>query len=205
MIEHEVNYLNNFIMGWYADDISFCDKFISLYNSNLDKTVDGKFGTDGFINKDIKESKDIEMHPSKLLFGYDKILADCKIKYIEKYPSVECSQDFEIISPYYIQRYPMGGGFKVWHKERSSSKLPDVSRHLVFMTYLNDVRDGGGTEFLYQGVKIRADKGLTLMWPADWTFTHRGIVSLTEEKTIITGWYNLKEENEDSNLLGRPS
>ena len=205
MIEHEVNQLNNFIMGWYAEDTTFCDKFMDLYNSNVDKTTKGRFGTSGIVNTEVKESNDLEMHPSNLLFGYDKILDKCKKKYIEKYPSVECAEDFTIISPFYIQRYPVGGGFKVWHKERSSSKLPDVSRHLVFMTYLNAVRDEGGTEFLFQGVKIRADKGLTLFWPADWTFTHRGVVSLTEEKTIITGWYNLENEYENSNLLGRPS
>jgi hypothetical protein len=205
MKEHVVNKLDNFIMGWYADDTTFCDKFSNLYNCNIDKTTKGRFGTLGMVDNEIKESTDLEMHPSNLLFGYDKILDECKKKYIEKYPSVECAEDFTIISPFYIQRYPAGGGFKVWHKERSSSREPDVSRHLVFMTYLNDVTDEGGTEFLFQRLKIRAEKGLTLIWPADWTFTHRGVVSLTEEKTIITGWYNLENENENRNLLGRPS
>lgn len=200
MKEHVVNKLDNFIMGWYADDTTFCDKFLNLYNSNIDKTMQGRFGTLGMVDYEMKESADLEMHPSNLLFGYDKILDECKNEYIKKYPAIVCEDDFSIISAFYIQRYPAGGGFKVWHKERSSSREPDVSRHLVFMTYLNDVRDEGGTEFLFQGVKIRADKGLTLFWPADWTFTHRGVVSLTEEKTIITGWYNLENENENSNL-----
>jgi len=31
---------------------------------------------------------------------------------------------------------------------------------------------------------------LTLIWPTDWTFTHRGVPSLTEEKYIVTGWFN---------------
>jgi hypothetical protein len=69
---------------------------------------------------------------------------------------------------------------------------------------LNNV-DDGGTQFFHQGLTIKAEKGLTLIWPADWTFVHRGQVSNTKEKWIITGWYNLKEENENSNLLGRPS
>ena len=30
---------------------------------------------------------------------------------------------------------------------------------LVFMTYLNDVEDGGGTEFKYQGLSIMQNKG----------------------------------------------
>ena len=69
-------------------------------------------------------------------------------------------------------------------------------RHLVFMTYLNDVPDGG-TEWYYQDLKLPAEKGLTILWPADWTHTHRGIISMSTTKYIITGWYsyNLEEYN----------
>jgi hypothetical protein len=56
------------------------------------------------------------------------------------------------------------------------------------MTYLNDVESGGETEFLYQNLKIKPQKGLTLIWPTDWTHTHRGIPSMEEEKMIVTGW-----------------
>jgi hypothetical protein len=58
------------------------------------------------------------------------------------------------------------------------------------MTYLNDVTDSGETEFLHQQLKIKPEKGLTLIWPADWMFTHRGVASLTQEKYIATGWFN---------------
>ena len=56
------------------------------------------------------------------------------------------------------------------------------------MTYLNDVPDGG-TEFFYQKVISPAKKGLTVIWPAEFTHLHRGQVS-KREKYIITGWYN---------------
>ena len=62
------------------------------------------------------------------------------------------------------------------------------NRILVFMTYLNDVKDGG-TEFLYQKLTTPAKKGLTLIWPTDFTHTHRGVISQTKEKYIATGWY----------------
>jgi hypothetical protein len=55
---------------------------------------------------------------------------------------------------------------------------------------LNDVHDAGETEFLLQKVKAKPTKGLSLIWPSDWTHTHRGIVSPTEEKYIITGWFD---------------
>ena len=55
------------------------------------------------------------------------------------------------------------------------------------MTYLNDVPKGG-TEFYHQKIKTKAEKGLTVIWPSDWTHTHRGIISNTHEKYIVTGW-----------------
>jgi hypothetical protein len=55
------------------------------------------------------------------------------------------------------------------------------------MTYLNDL-DDGGTEFYHQKLTIKAEKGLTLIWPVDWTHLHRGQISYTKEKTITTGW-----------------
>ena len=85
--------------------------------------------------------------------------------------------------------FQMKGFFK-WHCERGVGSEPITSRHLVFMTYLNDVTDDGETEFFHQKLKIKPEKGLTVMWPADWTFTHRGITSPTQEKFIITGWFN---------------
>ncbi len=58
------------------------------------------------------------------------------------------------------------------------------------MTYLNDIKEGGETEWYYQKLKVKPKKGLTVIWPADWTFTHRGITAKKEHKYIITGWIN---------------
>ncbi len=58
------------------------------------------------------------------------------------------------------------------------------------MTYLNDVPDGG-TNFKYQNITSPAKKGLTLFWPSDFTHIHKGQISETSEKYIITGWLNI--------------
>ena len=39
---------------------------------------------------------------------------------------------------------------------------------------------------------VQPRKGLTVIWPADWTHTHRGVPSPSQDKYIATGWYNLK-------------
>ena len=63
------------------------------------------------------------------------------------------------------------------------------------MTYLNDVENEGETEFYHQKIKVKPQKGLTLIWPADWTHTHRGIASKIDEKYIITGWFSFIKNN----------
>ena len=50
--------------------------------------------------------------------------------------------------------------------------------------------EDGGTEFFHQNLSTPAKRGLTLIWPAYWTHTHRGIVSRLKEKYIVTGWIN---------------
>ena len=60
------------------------------------------------------------------------------------------------------------------------------------MTYLNNVTDGGETAWKFQNEKVRPEKGLTVIWPTTWMFTHKGVPSLTQTKYIATGWYNFK-------------
>lgn len=88
-----------------------------------------------------------------------------------------------------IQKYEPGEGYFCWHTERTMPLVDTVDRALVFMTYLNDVPDGG-TKFFHQGITTPAKKGLTLIWPVDWTHVHAGQVTEKSEKYIITGWIN---------------
>jgi hypothetical protein len=58
------------------------------------------------------------------------------------------------------------------------------------MTYLNDVPNGGTDFYYYPELNLQAKKGLTIIWPSDWTHTHRGVISKTHEKYIVTGWFS---------------
>ena len=60
--------------------------------------------------------------------------------------------EFGIGETYNTQKYPIGGGFKIWHHENDFKSF-NYDRCLVFMTYLNDVEDGG-TSFKYQDIDI---------------------------------------------------
>ena len=88
-----------------------------------------------------------------------------------------------------IQYYKPGAGYFAEHCERTSK---NENRCLVWMTYLTDTPNAG-THFKYQNITAPCKKGLTLIWPTDFTHTHRGQISDTHEKYIITGWFGYEK------------
>lgn len=87
-----------------------------------------------------------------------------------------------------IQLTKPGHGYHNFHFEKNTGELSN--RVLATMMYLNDVLegDGGETEFLYQNLRIQPKAGRVLIWPADWTHTHRGNPPLAGDKYIATSW-----------------
>lgn len=106
--------------------------------------------------------------------------------YMDEHPILDRVQKFDI-EGYNIQRYLPGEGFYNWHCENSGYNF-GKDRIFAWMIYLNDV-EAGGTEFQAQNHIEKAEAGKFLIWPAGWTHVHRGQISQTETKYIITGWH----------------
>jgi hypothetical protein len=183
---------NTFIGQYYVEDLSICDELIS-YHKNSETQIQGKCASEGMligVDKSIKDSTDVVLEESVVTQAYCTELQALLTKYLDEYMYANQVAKFGITDIINIQHYLPSQGYHKFHCERSSKVEPMASRHLAFMTYLNDVNDGGETEFFYQELKVKPKKGLTLIWPSDWTHTHRGITSNTEEKYIVTGWFN---------------
>lgn len=88
-----------------------------------------------------------------------------------------------------IQRTKVGEGYHVWHCENATRS--QCGRIMNFILYLNDVDDGGETEFLYYHKRIKPKKGTLILFPAGYTHTHRGNPPLKGSKYILTGWVEL--------------
>ena len=86
---------------------------------------------------------------------------------------------------YQIQKYDKNTGFYIWHNDFVHDNSGRM-RYFTFIWYLNDVHVGGQTEFL-QG-KIKPEAGKLVLFPATWTYVHRGIMPISENKYILTGW-----------------
>lgn len=85
-----------------------------------------------------------------------------------------------------IQKTKIGEGYHAWHFEQDC--LGRSSRLAAWMVYLNDVEEGGETEFLYQHKRVTPTLGTLLIWPAGFTHVHRGNPPLSNDKYILTGW-----------------
>ncbi len=178
-------------IGRYQCDHDICDNLLKYFEENKQKHIVGL--TSNALNKDVKDSTDLEIctrqNVQEPIDNYLKHLFKSLFNFVEKYPLLGQLQVFGITEPIIIQHYKVGGGFKTSHCERTGGFDKSIKRVLVFMTYLNDVEDGG-TTFDYLNHTEIATKGKTLIWSSDWTHTHKGQISYTKEKTIITGWFS---------------
>ena len=190
-------------VGDFMVDHAVCDRLVELHRTCDRKGLvkRGRMGKGGnlVVDPEKKDSFDVsvDLLPPDLVnqHGMDRYYAElqrCLQQYQEQHPLLKQVGVFRVTESPTIQHYRPGGGFKMAHFERSG--YATTTRMLVWMTYLNDVTDGGGTHFVYQKHTFEAKKGRTLIWPSDFTHTHVGVVSPTEHKYIITGWMNYVQQ-----------
>ncbi len=89
------------------------------------------------------------------------------------------------------QKYDRGSGnYNYWHCEVFPEAPANEALHrtLLFMFYLNDVAEGGQTEFFYQQRAIQPKTGRMVIAPAYFTHTHRGCTPISGDKYILTSW-----------------
>ena len=174
-----------------------CLKFIDNFELSNEKQPGVLYGPDGSTSDSSKKSTDISFHPGYLnspvwgglLHNLIDVINKGKVDYYYRFQTAMENLDAFDISPVFnMQRYTPGEGFYGWHCERAG--LKHSNRVLVWMIYLNDVIDRGETQFLYQNHFENAEAGKLVIWPSDWTYTHRGVPSPTQTKYILTGWVN---------------
>ena len=90
-----------------------------------------------------------------------------------------------------IQKTLPTEGYHVWHIEHGKG-YENEPRAFVFSIYLNDVEDGGETEFLHFSKRVKPKTGRIVIWPAAFPYLHRGNPPLSGEKYILTSWMMLR-------------
>tara|TARA_A100000172_G_scaffold77312_1_gene61530 strand:+ start:1768 stop:2364 length:597 start_codon:yes stop_codon:yes gene_type:complete len=90
-----------------------------------------------------------------------------------------------------IQKTLPTEGYHIWHVEHQKG-FENEARAFVFSIYLNDVEEGGETEFLHFSKRVKPKTGRIVIWPASFPYVHRGNSPLSGEKYILTSWMMLR-------------
>ena len=194
----------------------YCDKIINRFDY-LQKREDegrGKIWTrqeaennipsilkenDTYFLGSVKDDRLLLKGEEKILLDYDlpllqefnEILWNCYDKYAKKYGMVKSLSLHKLAASVRVQKYKPSQGYHLWHCD-GDGLLP--SRRVMAVTlYLNTVKEGGETEFLYQRMRIPPEQGTIAIFPTGWTHTHRGNPPLKGNKYIITTWLDFTE------------
>lgn len=189
---------DSFIFGKKVLSSEQCKSIIDFYHSSIIHQHPGFSGAECRVNEHIKMSTDLncELDPDLQKYEDSDIIDTIRdglfktvSEYVwNRYPFLDqYVNSWMVDSSFNIQCYYPGQGYYGLHCENASK---NNDRFLAWMIYLNDVDDGGGTEFTNQKIRLKAREGVCYVWPAGWTHMHRGIVSKTQTKYIATGWYS---------------
>ncbi|MDP7593387.1 MAG: 2OG-Fe(II) oxygenase [Litorilituus sp.] len=95
------------------------------------------------------------------------------------------------LAPINAQKYDQGkGNYGYWHSEifPQTGTNDALHRMLLFIFYLNDVEEGGETDFFYQQKSVKPKAGTMVIAPCGFTHTHRGNIPVSSDKYILTSW-----------------
>ena len=191
--------IENFI-GLYDNYITEdeCDKAIKLFDQQkkFQKTLDRKT----FENSMAVDKKDMQYFAisnnldvwwselKSLIVNFDQAFRH----YIQETGAEGVYDNGEFhFTQLKLQKTLPTEGYHVWHIEHCKG-FANEPRAFAFSIYLNDVEEGGETEFLHFSKRIKPKKGRIVIWPASFPYVHRGNTPLSGEKYILTSWMTVR-------------
>tara|TARA_B100000780_G_C21102547_1_gene444998 strand:+ start:895 stop:1479 length:585 start_codon:yes stop_codon:yes gene_type:complete len=167
----------------------YCDDLIKYFNISGSKFVNATQGLKHYNDMDelyLHDPLTVQDVPEGFIeYFYQVLWNDIFPVYLKEFSVLKNAQPLTGFG-LKMKKIAPGGGFHDWHYESIGERSP---RKVVVQLYLNDIDEAGETEFLYQNKRISPKKGRLLLWPADWTYTHRGNPPIgKEDKYILTTW-----------------
>ena len=164
-----------------------CKELINWFETNKHLAAKGKAGKKELDNLEIP----IELTSRESFYDLGQCLEKATSDFKIKYPKFD-----ELLPPWqlnnFIQlcRFLPNKYYQQIHCELDNNE-DSITRAFVFMIYLNDIEEGGQTEFVDHNFKTEPKAGNLYIWPAGPTHFHRG-VPCNVSKYFLTGWFNFK-------------
>lgn len=169
----------------------FCDSVIEAFESSKTLQEPGKTVTG--VNLNMKRSLDIVLNDDALNNSTWRAIDKELIKNIKK----AAKKLWELFPQFYrislglecfqIQKtYPNVLGFN-WHVDGGLGAAPN--REWAIIWYLNDIDEGGTTNFLHYDVQVRPERGKLVLFPCSWMHLHNAGPPIGQHKYIITSMF----------------
>ena len=173
-----------------ALDQKTCDDIIQRFRHD-DRKKPG-ITTSGKVMPELKKSMDLAISDLDEWEDIDRTLFQSLAENLEEY----AKRILEIIgnplwsseikdTGYNIKRYRQNDYYN-WHVD-CQTYIEGWTRTIAGIWYLNEVEEGGETEFAF-GHKIVPETGKLILFPATWNFPHRGLSPIKGNKYIITSF-----------------
>ena len=183
MKPHDFNNMNQFIHGYYMDenDIKICDELISYFKNTPEAKI-------AFNNNNIDTCFVFDI---KLRAKYNAIMTKMIANYYKMYPFafIENAGFTEHLA---INCYDSGKG-RTWSEEL----LPNPTiryRHFGFNTFLTDNgEESVELNFFHQKISLKTEKGLTFIWPENWTHNNSLSNPNNKENYVLSGYISIEE------------
>lgn len=173
-------------------DKKFCSRVIKKFEKDENK-YQGIVGGQR-VDLDVKQSMDLHISGYKHWEKENQVFYNSLKQLLNDYytQSLSTFGDGKVVyfggnyydTGYQVQR-TSPGGFYHWHNDFKCDTKG--YRCISVIWYLNDVKEGGYTEF-YDGRKVQPEAGKAILFPSTWDFIHRGYPPKSENKYICTGW-----------------
>jgi hypothetical protein len=186
MPETDLSSLHSYVR-YYDDAIAphFCEQMITEFERASDSHVPNGRGYHAGITRSTWMELNLTPIADKAFMGFfhaqiDKYLAE----YNKSLPLTLAVPSRPTIDDLRIKRYRAGSDDQF----EPHFDAIDVrsQRYLVFLWYLNDVAEGGETEFPDLGIRVQARTGRLLMFPPYWMFQHAGLPPRSNDKYIVS-------------------
>ena len=167
----------------FLSDIE-CNQLISMISSSLRPSTVADQGDTCLVNSyRTSKTSDLNYFTNPFYLNIDKKIANF-MNLEPFFGETMQAQKYEV-GEYYKEHYDFFSPFN--HEFKTYCEWMG-QRTWTTMIYLNDVKEGGETEFLYQLKRIKPKKGTICIFPAGYTHVHRGNTPFSGEKYIMTGW-----------------
>jgi hypothetical protein len=173
--------------------------FEELKEHHYQGVTGGKYKTG--INTSIKDATDLNVLDFFPTTEKGKYIVDTLFqelhKHIQKYydyldPNndifkIDIVHKNKIFETFLYHKYTKNKGKFSYHNDFYVDEASHKYRILNYMWYINDITEGGETEF-FGSYQIKPEAGKIVIFPSEWMFPHCGKTPVSNDKHIITGW-----------------